>query len=121
MDQRRCGDHAVVEDRAHHAPEPAVFVRQQAQAIGIAQSHNDGLGVQIQGEIAVGIGGHQLEQPGDQCVTQHDGPDISRVGTGIAGAEHTENHAEGDAVEFRADQVVVTQNDNAGKIIFESV
>ena len=59
----------------------------------------------------MGKGRQQLEQPGDQSVAQHNGQHVKRMGTGIAGAEHAENDTEGHAVEFRADEIVIAQNE----------
>ena len=44
-------------------------------------------------------------------IAQHDGPHIGGTGTGVAGAEHTEDQAEGNTVEGSTDRVVVSQDE----------
>ena len=43
---RQSGHHAEVHHGSDHTVEPAVFVRNRAEAVGIAQSHDNGLGIE---------------------------------------------------------------------------
>ena len=97
----------------NHAPEPAVLAGNGTQAVGEAQSHSDGLSIDHKGEIAPRHSGQPPRQEGRQHVSQHDRPDVARMGAGIAGTQHTENNAQRHAVEGSADEVVVSQNEQA--------
>ena len=106
---RHGGHHAEVHHGRQHTVEPAVFVGDGAEAVGIAQTHHNGLGMEVLGEGGTEDGGEELENMGSHRIAQHDGPDIGRMGTGIAGGEHTEDDAEGDTVEGRSDDAGPSQ------------
>ena len=92
------GNQQIVHNGSNKAIAPAVLIRNGAQAVGIAQTHTDRLGVDGTGEGAAG----ELAQPAENeagChVTGHNGPHIAGVGTGIAGSQHAEDDTEGNAV-----------------------
>ena len=107
MEHRNCGDHTEVHYGSAHAVEPAVFVSDGAEAVGIAQANHNGLGMEILGEFGTKEGRKKLENVGGDGVTQHNGPDIERMGSGIACGQHAEDDTEGNAVKGGADDIVV--------------
>ena len=110
---RHRGDHAVVHHGRNHAIAPAVAVGDGAQAVGVAQAHDDGLGIEVLVEGAAGVGSQQAEDPGSHRIAQHDGPDVAGMGAGVAGSQHAENDTEGNTVELRTDQAIVEQDEQA--------
>ena len=92
---------------------PAVGIADGAQAVGVAHAYDDALGVEGVLEGNACPVGQLLRAEGSQGVAQQDGPDIGGAGAGIAGSQHTEYNAEGNAVEGRADEVVVAQDEQA--------
>ena len=105
------GDQEIVHHRRRHTPEPAVLAGDGAQAVGEAKAHGNGLGVDHHGKIAARQPGQPTGEEGGQDIAHHNGPDVAGMGTGIAGSQHTEDDAQGHAVEGRPDEVVVRQNE----------
>ena len=58
---RYSGHHAEVHHRCTHTIEPAVFVSNGAEAVGITQSHHNRLGIEMLGKVAVEDWGEKLE------------------------------------------------------------
>ena len=98
-------------DSGQETVAPAVLVGNGAEAVGIAQADTDGLGIDGEGEGASHQRGDKAAHRGGYHIAQHDRPDIAGVGAGVAGGEHTEDDAEGNAVEGSTNQVVVAQNE----------
>ena len=107
------GHQQVVHHSGDEAVAPAVLVGDGAQAVGVAQTHHDGLGVDCAGKIAAKQAGDPAKYKAGHHIAQHDGPNIAGMGAGIAGTQHAEDNAEGNAVEGGADQIIVAQDEQA--------
>ena len=111
VEQGDGGDQGIVHHGREEAVFPAVFPGDGAEAVGIAQADHNGLGIDGPGEAAADGVGKALEQPGGCRIAQHNGQYAQRVGAGIAAGQHTEDDAEGHAVEAAANQIVIAQDE----------
>ena len=107
------GHQQIVHGTGHNAGGPAVLSRHRAQAVGKAQSHADGLGINGLGEGTARHAGQPGRQQRHQKITHHNGPHVPGMRAGIGGSQHAEDNAHGHAVEGDAHQVVVRQNEQA--------
>jgi len=103
-------DQQIVQSGGQHTEAPAVLIRNGAQTVGVAQTDGDGLGIDSHGKAAAQQGGDPAKEETGHHITCHNGPDVGRMGTGVAAGQHTEDNAESNAVEGNTDGVVVCQD-----------
>ena len=113
MERRHRGYQHIMHHTGQNTEVPAILISNGAQAVGIAQTNHDGLGIDGTGEIATGELCQQTKTKAGYHIAGHNGPDVTGVRAGIAASQHTENDAEGDAVEGGTDGIVIGQNEQA--------
>ena len=83
-------DHTVMHHSCHETVLPAVLVANRRKSVGIAQTHNDGLGVDCHRERTPCQCRQLAEHKGCCHIAYHNGPDIGGTGARVTAAKHTE-------------------------------
>ena len=116
--ERYACDKAVVEHGKDNPGKPAVISRNRAQAVCKAQTDDDGLRIDSGCKVRPERRAERLRQKRRRDIADHDWPDVCRMASLEAAADHAQHAPKRRRVPFRADQIIVQHNEKAvdGKV-----
>ena len=111
MCERNACDQAIVKHRKHHAGQPAIASCNRAQTVCKAEADDNGLRIDGGCEIRTERRAERLCEKCRRHVARHNRPDVCRMASLEAAADHAEYAAERRRIPLCADEVIVEHDE----------